>query len=217
MGRNLVFAENEYYHVYNRGVEKRKIFLDQRDHKRFVWLLYVANSTTPVHLSNYQGVSLLDMPRGEQIVDIGAWVLMPNHFHLLLKEKQEGGISLFMKKLLTGYSMYFNIRQHRKGILFENTFNSKHLDTDNYLAYQYTYIHLNPIGIIDNGWKQKKIKNLQKALGFLNKYDFSSYKDYLGIKREENMIINPKAFPEYFKSATDFQKMIKEWMDFETE
>ena len=215
MGRNLVFAEDEYYHIYNRGVEKRQIFFDEGDYKRFVSLLLLANSDTPVHLSNFKGVSLLEIPKGDPIVEIGAWCLMPNHFHILLKEIKKDGISLFMKKLLTGYSMYFNTKKHRKGVLFDGTFKAKHLDDDNYLKYQYAYIHLNPIGIIDNGWKEKKIKNIQKAKEFLLSYHYSSFQDYLGIKRDENNILSIKSFPEYFESFTDFERMINEWINFE--
>ncbi|MEK7539354.1 MAG: transposase [Patescibacteria group bacterium] len=215
MGRNIIFAENEYYHIYSRGVEKRQIFFDEADHQRFTSLLFLANSNTPVHLSNYQGVSLIEIPKGDSIVEIGAWCLMPNHFHLLLKEKQKGGMSLFMKKLLTGYSMYFNTKKHRKGVLFDGTFKAKHLNNDNYLKYQYAYIHLNPIGIIDNGWKKKKIKDVKKAKEFLLSYKYSSFQDYLGIKRDENNILSIKGFPEYFESFSDFQEMIDEWLSFQ--
>jgi len=83
--RSVQFAEGEYYHIYSRGVEKRKIFLDDKDYKRFVTLLYSANSDTPVHLSNYQGKALLDIPRGDPLAALGAWCLMTNHFHLLCK------------------------------------------------------------------------------------------------------------------------------------
>jgi putative transposase len=214
--RNLVFAEGEYYHVYNRGVEKRKIFLDKSDHKRFTRLLYAANSTTEVHVSNYQGISLMEMPRGDTIVDIGAWCLMPNHFHLLLKEKSEKGISLFMKKLLTGYSMYFNAKNHRRGKLFEGKFSAKHLDSDNYLKYQYTYIHLNPVGIIERNWKEKVITDKPKTKKFLSSYPFSSYLDYVqNNNREESIILNKSAFPRYFQTFTEFNSMIDEWINFE--
>lgn len=216
MGRNLVFSENEYYHLYNRGVEKRKIFLDTGDRERFATLLWTANSSTPVHLSNYQGLSLLEIPRGKiTIVDIGAWCLMPNHFHLLVKEKQKNGLSLFMRKLLTGYSMYFNTKYQRKGTLFDRPFRAKHLDTDEYLKYQYAYIHLNPVGIIDTGWKNKKISSKPAAKKFLASYVYSSLQDYAGYKRDKGAIIEPSSFPDYFGSFADFGDMLKEWLDFE--
>jgi putative transposase len=214
MGRNLVFAEDEYYHIYNRGVEKRKIFLDKNDYKRFIFLLRTANSDIPVHLSNYKGFSLLEIPKGDSLVHIGAWCLMPNHLHLLLREKQKDGISLFMKKLLTGYSMYFNTKYNRRGNLFERPFKAKHLDADNYLKYQYVYIHLNPIGIIDSGWKEKNIKDHKKAREFLDSYQYSSFLDYLTEERDEKSILATEFFPEYFESLIDFEEMINEWIDF---
>ena len=215
MSRNIELSIEEYYHVYSRGVERRKLFIDKGDHERFVKLLYVANSTTSVHLSNYQGRALMEIPKGDSITDIGAWCLMPNHFHLLVKEKQDGGVSEFMQKLLTGYSMYFNKKYHRKGTLFEGNFNARHLDTDEYLKYQYAYIHLNPIGIIDAGWKEKKIKYKVAAKKFVASYKYSSFQDYTGEKRDERAIIEPKSFPEYFSSVTDFDDMIEEWISFE--
>jgi len=215
MSRNIEFGIGEYYHIYNRGTEKRKIFLDKGDHDRFVKLLYLANSSRSVHLSNYQGFALIEIPKGDSIVDVGTWALMPNHFHLLLKEKKENGISQYIHKLLTGYSMYFNKKYNRKGILFEGSFSAKHLDTDEYLKYQYAYIHLNPIGIVDAGWKEKKIKNRVAAKKFLSSYSYSSLRDYVGHKRDERAIIEPESFPSYFSSFTDFVDMLKEWIDFE--
>jgi putative transposase len=129
----------------------------------------------------------------------------------------ENGVSLFMKKLLTSYSMYFNAKYHRKGSLFEGPFKAKHLDYDQYLKYQFTYVHLNPIGIIDNGWKDKKIIDSKKAKVFLDNYKYSSYLDYCGQSRPERSILNKGAFPEYFESALDFRDMIKEWTSFSQE
>lgn len=212
--RNLIFSEGEFYHIYSRGIEKRKIFLSDKNYKRFVFLLYTANSTEPVHLSNYQGNSLMDIPRGEPIVDIGAWCLMPNHFHLILRERTENGISIFMKKLLTGYSMYFNVKEQRKGKLFEGKFHARHLDYDQYLKYQFTYVHLNPISLVDSGWRRKKIINKNKAKNFLNNYEYSSYLDYSGVERPEKIILNNDVFPEYFETTHDFNEMVEEWINF---
>ena len=212
--RNFDFSEGEFYHVYNRGTEKRQIFMEDADYQRFIFLLYTANSDTSVHLSNYQGYSLMEIPRGEAIVDIGAWCLMPNHIHLLIKEKQKGSISIFMKKLLTGYSMYFNVKEQRRGKLFEGTYKARHLDYDQYLKYGFAYVHLNPVSIIDDGWKKKQIKDKKKAKEFLDNYQYSSYLDYSGGDRPETKILNKEAFPEYFETAVDFQEMINEWLNF---
>ena len=195
MYRDLTFSFEEFYHVYNRGTEKRIIFLDEYDYNRFTLLLYLCNSTDRVDLGDLfrQGLSLSEIfneDRTDTLVDIGAWCLMPNHFHLLIREKTESGISTFMKKLLTSYSMYFNKKYHRTGSLFEGPFKAKHLDYDQYLKYQFTYIHLNPIGIVDSGWKEKRIEDKKKAKTFLDNYKYSSYSDYGGGKRLERNILN---------------------------
>src|SRR3989344_3057785 len=203
--RNIVFSTGEYYHIYSRGVEKRDIFFHTTDYNRFVLLLYTANSSEPVHLSNCKDKSFLEISRGKTktIVDIGAWCAMPNHFHLLLKEKHENGISRFMQKLLTGYSMYFNLKFDRSGSLFQRKFSAKHLDSDEYLKYQYAYIHLNPVALIDKGWKKKHIKDKKLASDFLYSYPFSSFLDYVG-DREQSVILQKDAFPHYFQSFLDF-------------
>ncbi len=215
--RNIDFSDEEYYHIYNRAVEKRKIFIDEGDHRRLVSLLYTSNSTTPVHLSNFKGVALPDIPRGETIVSIGAWCIMPNHFHLLIRAKKGENVSTFMSKMLTGYSMYFNTKYHRKGTLFDRPFKARHLNTDEYLKYQFAYIHLNPVGIIDKGWKEKKLGNRAVAEKFLQSYEYSSYQEYADhtTKRSSSLILDRKDFPTYFSRPHDFTSMVHEWLNFE--
>jgi len=144
-------------------------------------------------------MKMLDIDKKDSLVDIGAYCLMPNHFHILLKEKTENGISKFMKKLSTGYSMYFNKRYERTGRLFEGTFKSVHADSDEYLKYLFAYIHLNPIKLINPVWKEEGIRNSVEAKLFLSGYSFSSYLDYTmkarnNGKRPESKILNRKRF-----------------------
>ena len=120
-----------------------------------------------------------------------------------------------MQKVSTAYTMYFNIKYGKKGSLFSGRYKAKHLDTDEYLKYQFAYIHLNPIGVIDAGWKNKHIEDKNKAKEFLNKYTYSSYQDYLGFQRLEDKILKREDFPEYFNHVTDFEGMIQEWIDFD--
>lgn len=215
--RNIVLSIDEFYHIYDRGVDKRIIFLDENDKKRFVRLLYICNGSVPVVYKSIQALPLDEIVVGEKLVAIGAYCLMTNHFHLLLKETKDGGIVKFMSKLLTSYSMYFNKKYKRAGSLFGSEFKSEHLDSDVYLKYIFSYIHLNPIGIIDSGWKNKKIKDKDKAKKFLNSYLYSSLLDYLGIKRGEQQILNQEYFPKYFESSLDFNDMVNEWINFEEE
>lgn len=224
MSRNINFANDEYYHVYNRGVEKRKIFLSKKDYERFLILLYLCNSTEPVHLllmQDRQGLTLTDIlkvKRKDTLVDLCVYSVMPNHFHLIIKEKTitggKSGISKFMQKLLTAYTMYFNIRNDRSGTLFQGTFKAKHIDRDEYFQYLISYIHLNPIKLFEPAWKETGITNKKTAEIFLREYWYSSYLDYCGEKRSENTIINNNAMPEYFESANDFTKMTDLWFSF---
>jgi len=215
MSRNVIFSPQEYYHCYDRGTEKRKIFLDKKDHERFTHLLFVCNSKNKIHLSDYKGRSfndIFDIDRNETLVDIGAYCLMPNHFHLLLKEKEDKNISLFMQKLMTAYTMYFNKKYNRTGSLFESRFRAQHLDKDRYLKYMFSYINLNPMKIINSKWKEEGIKNKSQAKKFLHEYKYSSYSDYMGEKRTQEIILNRKSFPDYFPNKKDFEKELFEWI-----
>ena len=209
-----MFAEGEYYHLYNRGVDKRKIFLDDDDRDRFVRLLYVANGRQPFVFREIEHKSFEKIDRGEPLVAIGAYVLMPNHFHILLKEIEEGGVSLFMEKLLTAYSAYFNKRNKRNGRLFQGTYRAQHVHRDTYLKYLYAYIHLNPIKLIDSKWQEKGIQNKKEAQRFLNQYRYSSYADYLGRDREEKSILSGEEFPPYFSEKKEFVEFVADWLTY---
>jgi len=116
MFRQDPFVTGEYYHIYNRGIDRRIIFKLERDYQRFIMLLYLANSQESFRLDDFLNKSnktfydVLILDRGEPLVSIGAWCLMTNHFHLLVKQEVNGGITKFMKKLGTGYAMFFNIK-----------------------------------------------------------------------------------------------------------
>lgn len=225
MGRKIEISIGEFYHGYNRGSEKREIFVCPADYERFLALLYLANSkesfsfrdileSLPRGLASGKGKGLFSYDRGETLVDIGAYCLMPNHFHLLLHEKEEGGISKFMLKICTGYSMYFNKRYDHSGSLFQGPYKAEHLDDDNYLKYMYSYIHLNPVKLIDHDWKEKGINNLDKMKEFLSNYTYSSYLDHLGITRPENLILKKEVFPEYFFGKKEFEDFINDWLEY---
>jgi len=211
--RKVSFVMGEFYHVYNRGNSKQIIFRDKQDYNRFLALLYAINTKQNLIFR----LVLNDMykfDREERLVSIGGYCLMPNHFHLLLTEVDGGSISKFMQKLTTAYSMYFNEKYDRTGSLFEGKFKSEHSGEDRYLKYLFSYIHLNPVKLVDKNWKTKKIQNKQKILKFLKNYYYSSYKDYLGEKRIESAILNREDFPDYFPDKENFIKEIFEWLSF---
>jgi putative transposase len=219
MNRKISFSIDEYYHVYNRGTDKRIIFNDEHDYKRFTALLYLCNGTASIDLREHfsEGrtfVDLFSVNRGEKIVDIGGYCLMPNHFHLILREITEGGISLFMKKIGTAYAMYFNGRNERTGALFEGKFKARHANTDEYLKYLFAYVHLNPVKLIDSEWKERGIADLEKTKDYLNQYSYSSYYDFLGKKRLERVILSKESFPGYFETENDFDDYINDWLTY---
>ena len=217
MSRNVVFTPDEFYHIYNRGTDKRSIFSNRTDYERFLTLLYLSNNKKSVQLHNQPKTTFVERistERSDLIVDIGAYCLMPNHFHLLIKEKIENGISNFMQKLTTGYTMYFNKRNERTGALFQGRFKATHAKEDRYLKYLISYIHLNPIKTIEPEWKENGIKDKEKAKNFLKQYRYSSYLDYCGKSRLEEKIINKKILPKYFDSANDFETTTKFWLEY---
>ncbi len=220
--RKTEFVEGEFYHLYNRGNSKQIIFLDDNDKDRFIKLLYLCNSNKSFNFRDdivEKNIDALDFKKNKDIVSIGAWVLMPNHFHLLLNisptsEVGEDSISVFMRKLCLAYSKYFNKKYERVGGLFESNFKATHVSSDIYLKYIFSYIHLNPVKMIFPKWKENGLKDNKKALEFLNKYKWSSYPDFRGKKRLENKIISREDFPDYFLDQKVFDDEIFEWLTF---
>ena len=210
--RNILFSVGEYYHIYNRGTDKRVIFLDEADKKRFIKLLFVANGTQPFVFRDFPiGLPYVKFERGDPITAIGAYCLMPNHFHILIKETTEQGISKFLSRILTSYSAYFNKKYKRTGRLFEGPFKSKHIDNEPYFNWIFSYIHLNPVKIINPNWKEDSTFNLQETKSFLSDYSYSSYFDYFVEQRPESVILNKDAFPEHFRQLNDIDTMISEF------
>ncbi len=222
--RKTPLIDGEYYHIYNRGNSKQKIFLDDKDRDRFLKILYLCNSKQSIDFREQivrMKVNAWDFEKGESMVNIGAWVLMPNHFHLYLTTNaearlpQDDAIVVFMHKVLTSYSKYFNAKYERTGSLFEGKFKSVHIENDIQAKYLFSYIHLNPLKLIDSKWKEQGIKNKKEALKFLDSYKWSSYSDYLEIIRPENKIINRIDFFDYFDSKKSFQEEIFDWIKIE--
>jgi putative transposase len=220
--RKTPIVEGEYYHIYNRGNSKQKIFLDDEDRKRFLKLLYLCNSKSRIDFKNdivKRRIDAWDFNKGESIVSIGAWVLMPNHFHIYITPKTEArlpssnSVTDFMHRVLTAYSKYFNLKHHRTGSLFEGKFKSVHMKNEVQAKYLFSYIHLNPLKLFDPKWKEYGIKDKKEALIFLGSYKWSSYFDYLKINRPENKIIDKINFLDFFKSRDSFQKEIFDWIN----
>lgn len=186
MATRRSFAIDEWYHCFNRGIDKRAVFGDEYDAKRFLMLLYLANSTEPVDLFRTRKPNLkkaYDIERGQPLVSIGAFCLMPNHYHLLLKEIIGDGITSFMRKVGTAYTMYFNQKNERIGNLFLKPFRSRHITTDRYFQRVLQYIHCNPAELSEPNWKSGKVRNIHSLEKKLVGYPYSSLFSF--VKRGE--------------------------------
>ena len=110
--------------------------------------------------------------------------------------------------------MYFNKKHGRTGTLFEGPFKSVHIENDEQAKYLFSYIHLNPIKLIDPKWKENGIKNIKKSLKFWDNYKWRSFADFKGIERPENKILDIEGFPKYFRDKKAFEEEIFEWINF---
>ncbi len=175
-------------HIYNRGVDKRKVFNTKHDYDRFMYLLYLCNSNSGARVSDAlkKKTSVFDMERGNTLVEINSWCLMPNHFHVLISTDDIKKIGKFMQKVMTAYTMYFNKKNARTGPLFSGVFKFKYVTDDSYLEKLLNYIHTNPLELFPGN-----------EGSMLEKYKYSSLVDVLQIQnREEGKILDLRNFPE---------------------
>ncbi len=200
------------YHVLNRGVEKRDIFMDEKDYLRFVhdlWEFNDENLTPRVHhsfiksLKNSGFVNPNLQSKGKRIVDVHGWCLMKNHYHLLLSECIEGGLTLFLRKLNVGYANYFNEKYKRVGSLFQGRTKKIHVNSDAYFLHILNYVHFNPLDYMTEarGWRERHLESPKKAQQYLMKYRWSSYPDYCGTRNFPSLITTDifGEAPEKFK------------------
>ncbi len=215
--RAISFVEGEFYHIYNRGTDKRLIFQSATDYDRFSELLYAANERQSISLKEIKRKfnSVYEFERSEQLVAIGAYCLMPNHFHLLVTPLVEDGISKFMGKLTTGYSMYFNKKYDRSGVLFEGRFKAKWANSDEYLKYLFSYIHLNPVKLYQSDWKEQGIKDSEAAYDYASRFKYSSLANYQGSTQLENNILNKEPFPDYLEAGVVNKVELLQWLEYE--
>lgn len=212
MSRNLKFAVGEYYHVYNRGVEKRIIFNNEFDYQRFLLLLILVNDEKGVEVQQLvrdHSIPELIAQNRKPLVSISSFCLMPNHYHLLLKEITENGISKFMHKVGTGYALYFNLQNDRDGSLFQSTYKAKHIENDRYLKYLFEYIHLNPLRkLLEEG--QLIHSDL---LPILIENPNTSLRVYAGKEkgRIAEAVLDQSDFRTLFSSFADHTKRLLQW------
>lgn len=207
--RKTILATDEIYHIYNRGVEKRPIFLTKWDYNRFSELVnYYRFANCPIKYSYFKLLSGEERERiltrlekeSEKLVETLVFCLMPNHIHFLLKQLKDQGISKFMAKITNSFSHFFNIKQERVGPLFQGNFKAKRISSDEQLIHVSRYIHLNPVTA-----HLVEFDNLEN-------YEYSSYPEYLGNKQG---ICDIKIILSYFKNPSDYKRFVKDQADYQ--
>jgi putative transposase len=214
--RDLVTGE--IFHILNRGVDKRKIFLTDKDYFRFIHNLFEFNDVRPAFNlgRSFEKSQLIDLrnrtikPRG-LIVEILAFCLMPNHFHLLMRQKKDNGITNFMRKLSVGYANYFNQKYERTGALFQGRYKAVLVNKESHFVHLPYYIHLNPFDLVESDWRVGKIKNYQKAIKFLESYRWSSHLDYIGQKNFPS-VTQREFLLTFWGGSENYRKEIMNWL-----
>ena len=210
-------------HVYNRGVEKRSIFTRERDYLRFIHGLFEFNDETPaintlyyfdqesVPLKNIEvGLRYAGMDSRALLVEILAFVLMPNHFHLMLRQIREGGITEFMRKLGTGYTNYFNKKYERVGHLFQGKYKSATLVSEAHFVHLPYYIHSNPLDLFSTKTKKGEVSS-KDAFEFLKSYRWSSFSDYIG-KQNFPSVTQRDFLLHFFAGEMQYKKDFQGWL-----
>ena len=209
----------ELYHVMNRGVDKRNLFLNDADRARFVHDMWEFNDIENVdnvrhrvprlardgHITGFVNPYI----GKERIVDLHAWCLMGNHYHLLISERADGGLSKFMRRINVGYANYFNEKYKRQGTLFQGRSKKVHIRTDSHFLHILNYIHCNPLDLSreGRGWRNREIAGAADAVKYLSKYKWSSYLDYIGAHNFPSVLtteVFADVFKNYKKEIADF-------------
>lgn len=200
--RQVILANDEIYHVFNRGVEERIIFSDKRDYDRFAkTFIYYQKSGVPPRFSLNKKIPHEVFVKLSNLVEIIAYCLMPTHFHFVLKQKKENGISQFLSQVVNSYTRYFNTRHKRKGHLFQGPFKAIRVENDEQLMHLSRYIHLNPS--VDY-----LVKNLKE-------YEHSSYLEYLTSQRgicQKSIVLSlfpsPKVYEKFVLDREDYGRRL---------
>ncbi len=181
----------EFFHILNRGVDKRLVVMNDGDRKRFMRSMFVLNDAKSAPNSISQKDRCEDYFRQRSpLVKIHAFCLMPNHYHMLVSPVDDDmeNISTFMRKFNMGYAKFFNEKHDRTGVLWQGVFKKIHIKHDSHFMYIPYYIHLNPLDLIMPEWRIGKVTNTKKALEYLSSYRWSSHLDYLGKKNYPSLI-----------------------------
>jgi putative transposase len=202
MQRKVPFINEEFHHIYNRGVDKRNIFLDRNDYERFLVSMYLLNTAEDGLMNkwrDFQKFNLKAQPSDfkiikpkEKLVDFNCYCLNDNHYHFILGQLQDRGTELFMQKLGTSYTMYFNKKYERSGSLFQGTFKSVYVSENKQLLYLSAYVNKNHF---IHGCKEG------------DSWKYSSLNEYLN-KSKAFYICNKSPILDQFKNVKEYQDYI---------
>jgi putative transposase len=201
--RKIPLADGECYHIFNRGVDRRHIFNNTRDYERYILSMLLMNDEQDglmIRWRNYKeshkNVSVheflrLNLSERKQLVEIISYCCNPNHYHFILKQLKEKGIERFMQRISTGYTMYFNERNHRSGALFQGRYKSTHINSNELLMHLSVYVNCN-----------SEIHGIKKA----EKYNWCSFPTYLGIKKDDIFDINKNIVMKQFVDVEAYKE-----------
>ena len=185
--RKIIFANEEYYHIYNRGVDKRKVFSNEKDYQRFLLSMDLLNDNEDGLMENWRNLTrgnpkarlsdsekiLKIIKKRKPLVEFVVYCVNPNHYHFVLKQLIEKGIERFMHKLGTSYTKYFNKKNKRSGVLFQGKFKATHIDSNEYLLYLSAYVNNNYFihgyGKENREYSSREEYKTKKKNGFCNK------------------------------------------------
>ena len=218
------FEVGGIYHIIQRGVEKRKIFLKDQDYSRFIFGLEFFNQVNPINLWDFLAkvgtvptlaIQVERARKGSSLVELLAFALMPNHYLLLVREIQRGGISLFMRKM-GGYSTYFNKQYERVGPLFQSRYKAVPIKTTEQLQTVFVYVHTNPVELRESEWKNLYVRDRENAIQWLRSYRWSSYHDYTGTENFP-FATQRNFFLDFFAGAEGCREAVESWITFKSE
>lgn len=204
---------DQFFHILNRGVEKRKIFFNKEDHLRFADNIRDLNNQEIALLSyeNRRKYSEVSAPK-KNLVDVLCWSMLPNHFHVMVRSKTDKGASIFAQKLTGGYTMYFNPRRKRSGTLFQGRSKVIPISHEAHFIHLPFYVLANPLDMFQSGWREDGIADPEKAVEFLENYPWSSFREL--VKSVPSApTTNRKLFFELFDTNEKrVREDLREWM-----
>ena len=219
--RNVKFVTGKIYHIYNRGVDKRDIFMEDADKWRCLQGLCLFNDEKNSNNVLWQ----IEKSRGEvnlkilkdyiikegkkSLARILAYSLMPNHYHLLVEELRDGGISKFMHKFGNGYAHYFNEKYQRSGSLFEGRFKAVLVENEIYLQYLLVYINvINPGQLVESKLKEEGIRDMETVIRAVDEYPWGTHQEYSG--KRGSIIIDKGVLGEIFPTPERYRDFVEQ-------